>query len=56
MIKEAIQIILWSVSIMSVIIIFTVKDPRAFGVIALIGFISTWILIKLDKFEKYLDD
>jgi|TARA_Y100000310_G_scaffold133925_1_gene132915 hypothetical protein len=55
-IKHTIKAILWMISIMCMAMIITIKDPREFGIIAFVGFISTYVLIRWEKLEEYLDE
>ncbi len=41
---------------MCMAMIITIKDPREFGIIAFVGFISTYVLIRWEKLEEYLDE
>jgi len=57
MLKTIIKSILWTTVFSCLFTVLTVQDPRAFGIVAFIGFICTWILIRWEKMmEEYLDD
>lgn len=56
MIKQVIKTVLWVTSIVCLYVIVTTRDPRGFGLVTVVGFLCTWILIKWDKFEEHLDD
>jgi|10_taG_2_1085330.scaffolds.fasta_scaffold20122_8 hypothetical protein len=56
MLKTIIKSILWCTIFSCLFTILTVHDPRAFGIVAFVGFLCTWVLFRWDKFEDYLDE
>jgi len=58
--KQIIKTALWIISAICLYIIVTTRDPRGFGLVAVAGFLCTWVLLKWDKidkaFEEYLDE
>ena len=47
-----IKSILWVICFICLYIILTTYDIQTFGVIGFIGFISTWILVRWNKYEE----
>jgi len=56
MLKTIIKSILWCTIFSCLFTILTVHDPRAFGIVAFVGFICTWVIIKWENIEGYLDE
>ena len=51
-----IKTILWIICFLCLYIILTTYDIQTFGVIGFIGFISTWILIRWNKYEDKIEE
>ena len=48
--------ILWIVIALCLYMILTTREVEVFSVVGFIGFITTWILIRWDKFKDMIDD
>ena len=51
-----IRAILWVIILLCLYMILTTKEVEVFGVVGFVGFISTWLLIKLNDFMDKIDD
>ena len=56
MITKIIRVVLWIICFLCLYIILTTRDIQAFGVVGFTGFISTWILIRWDKYEDKIEE